>query len=216
MEHQVNNGFEKANQVSLDFFSRLITANSDEHTTVGYSKVSHLRRYHKMLEIGDLREKTILDIGCGLGGFYSFLKEQDIDVNYWGIDINPAMIKLARERNPEIAERFEVFDIISNDHHKKFDYVIAIGILNLKFDDGVNYELTNSLMQQMAKHAKIGFAVSMTSNLSRKPSPDTFYFDATEIIRQTLPLTTRYKLDHSYLPNDFTIFGYMTDFFGNQ
>lgn len=215
MEKQSIEKFEQANQHSLDFFSRLIAQKGDEHHTVGYSKISHLRRYEKMLAIGDLHGKSILDIGCGLAGFYSFLQEQGIEADYYGIDINPKMIELARERHPGIRDHFEVFDIIGHDYHRKFDYCIAIGILNLNFANSVNNDMNLALMKQMARHTEIGFAVSMTSTLTRNPTPDTFYFDAQTIIQQALTLTNRYKLDHSYLPNDFTIYCYLGDFFSN-
>ncbi len=205
--------FQKANDHSLEFYSQLVYNAADEHGIVAQSQMSHLRRFNAMLQLGDYHGKSLLDIGCGLGGFYNFLLERGIETDYIGIDINPDMIAKAKEMNPAMADRFMVFDIIENDFPRKFDYSIAIGILNLHFGGDINNEMNFSLMKQMAKHSEKGFAVSMTSNLSPKPTPNTYYFDAKTIIDQTLNITKNYKIDHSYLPNDFTIFGYMEDFF---
>ena len=37
--------------------------------------------------VGDLRGKTVLDLGCGLATFYEYLKAQGIHVRYVGYDI---------------------------------------------------------------------------------------------------------------------------------
>jgi SAM-dependent methyltransferase len=205
--------FEKANNFSLEFYTQLISTTDNEDAIVAQSNMSHLRRFNKMLDLGNFDGKSILDIGCGLGGFNKFLIQKGIHADYYGIDIHPEMVELAKKKNPEIADHFEVFDIITSDYHRSFDYCIAIGILNLNFGANINDEMNFTLMKQMAKFTNIGFAVSMTSNLSPKPTPDTYYFDAAHVLRQANTITRNYKLDHSYLPNDFTIFCYMEDFF---
>jgi SAM-dependent methyltransferase len=209
----MHNDFLQANDHSLQFYSDLISRSDNEHAIVAQSERSHIKRFRKILDLGDLQNKSILDIGCGLGGLFNFLNANGIKTDYHGIDINPGMIAMAKEKNPAISDHFQVFDIISNDLGRQFDYCVAIGILNLKFADGVNDEMNLKLMKQMAKHATRGFAVSMTSDLSTRPTGDTYYFNAGKILEQAKSITSIYKIDHSYLPNDFTIYCYIEDLF---
>ena len=96
--------------------------------------------------------------------------------------------------------------------HETFDYITCIGILNLDFGGNTNIEMTKVLIKQLFKHAEIGFAISMTSSLSNKPSHDTFYFEAYDLVRFVSELTNNFTLSHSYLPNDFTLFCYKNQF----
>jgi len=51
-------------------------------------------------ELAHLAGGTVADIGCGPGEVTAILVEQGLDVR--GIDLSPAMIALARERNPGV------------------------------------------------------------------------------------------------------------------
>ena len=175
---------------------------------VGYSEYSHLKRFEEMLKLGDFIDKSLLDVGCGPAAFYKFLKSKQIFPEYHGIDISQEMIQVAKELNSDISENFLLHDIVKEDIHKTYDYLICIGILNLDFGGTTNIEMTKVLIQQLFKHAKIGFAISMTSNLSNKPTSGTYYYDSSEIIKFVSELTNNFILSHSYLANDFTLFCY--------
>ncbi|MBQ2294299.1 MAG: class I SAM-dependent methyltransferase [Spirochaetales bacterium] len=44
---------------------------------------------------------SVLDVGCGLGNLYDYLKKQDYNFKYTGVDILPEMIFRAKEKNPQ-------------------------------------------------------------------------------------------------------------------
>jgi SAM-dependent methyltransferase len=52
-------------------------------------------------------EVSILDVGCGSGAFYRFLKKQitDIKFEYHGIDLVAASVDLAIGKNPELKKK---------------------------------------------------------------------------------------------------------------
>jgi SAM-dependent methyltransferase len=69
----------------------------------------------------------ILDIGCGPGELLRFLP---VDVGYLGIDISAAYIESARARFGNRAE-FQVADATTLDpHERRFDLVLAFGVLH--------------------------------------------------------------------------------------
>jgi SAM-dependent methyltransferase len=192
-----------------------MSESKDEHVAVGQSKISHEKRFRKMLDIGDLSGKKVLDVGCGLGAFYAYTQSKGIETDYHGFDINEMMLEGARKNYPELAERFRKTDIIEERLSEKFDYIISVGPLNLFLDEKTNYDMTFKLMDNMFEYALTGFALSMTSVLSRKKNNDTFYYDPELIIKHISKYCNNYRIDHSYLPHDFTIFCYKDDFYSS-
>ncbi|MCU0289606.1 MAG: class I SAM-dependent methyltransferase, partial [Acidobacteria bacterium] len=185
----------------------------DEHHAVGQSKLSQAKRFEKILELGDFNGKRILDIGCGVGGFYGFLKEKGIPCNFYGVDINPGMIAAAQNKYPENKDNFFLFDILEKQMLETFDFVTAVGPLNLKFETNQNMDFTMRLVKEMYRLAAVGAAISMTSSLTRKPNDETFYYDPAVVISETAKFCRNMKIDHTYLPHDFTIFCYKRDLY---
>lgn len=200
--------YENVRKQNLDYFTKTLEESEDEHHAVAQSKVSHLKRFEIMLELGDFNNKRLLDVGCGIGGFYEFLENKGIHCRYTGVDINPKMIEAAKEKNPGISDNFLLFDILEEKLDKTFDYVISVGPLNLKFEGGLNMDFTMRLIKEMVEISTIGSSLSMTSSLTRKPHPDTFYYDPAEILSETAKFCPNVKIDHTYLPHDFTVFCY--------
>jgi len=195
------------------FFDKLINESHDEHSAIGNSKSSHEKRFSKILDLGNFQNSKILDVGCGLGAFYTFLKEKKIIIDYTGYDINEKMLEGAKANKPEISERFKNIDIIETAIENAFDYSISVGPLNLNMDEKTNYEMTFKLLDNLFKCSKKGFALSMTSILSRKKNEDTFYYDPKIIIEHIAKYCNNYRIDHSYLPHDFTVFCYKYNFY---
>lgn len=205
--------YNKVKEKNLNYFSKLLKKFDDDHHVVAQSRVSHLKRFEKLLELGNFQHKRILDVGCGIGGFYAFLKEKGIDADYTGIDINDKMIDKAQRKFPAIRDKFFVIDILEEKITQNFDYVLSNGPLNLVFDDHLNVELTVKMINNMYAMATIGMAITMTSSLTRKPNEDTFYYDPMEIFSRIVPFCTNVRLDHSYLPHDFALFCYKKDLY---
>ena len=93
----------------------------------------------------DLSSRKILDIGCGFGDYYAFLKEQGLrPAFYLGWDINPNFIAEARSlfvREPRVFfEEKNIFEIPEN-HPPVAHIGVMLGLLNYnlasRFD---NYE----------------------------------------------------------------------------
>jgi len=204
----MENNYQDVRKKNLEYFTRTLEEAADEHHAVAQSKQSHLKRFVKMLDLGDFRGKTLLDVGCGIGGFYDFLKERDIHCQYTGIDINEKMIEKARQLHPHMKEDFFVCDIIEEKLDREFDYVLSVGPLNLKFAGDLNIVMTMRLVKEMHNLARVGAAISMTSSWTQKPNFETFYYEPCHILAETAKFCVNSKFDHTYLPHDFTLFLY--------
>ncbi len=74
---------------------------------------------------------SVLQIGCGYGGFLDFCDDEGLTPTYTGYDISEKMIEAARARNMHRENvRFELGSVPS----EKADYAISSGIFNVKFD----------------------------------------------------------------------------------
>jgi len=205
--------YKKIKEQNIKFFSNTLKSSPNEHHSVAQSEISHLKRFEKILELGKFNNKRILDVGCGIGGFYGFLREQDIHTDYTGIDINEHMIDAAKKKYPELQNHFFVHDIIEKEMNETFDYIISVGPLNLKFEGSSNTDITMELIKKMYKMANIGIAISMTSSLTKRENKKTFYYDPVKILSRTFEFCKNVKFDHTYIPHDFVLFCYKKDLY---
>jgi ubiquinone/menaquinone biosynthesis C-methylase UbiE len=60
-----------------------------------------LETLERLVEIGDLRGRRVLDIGCGTGRFAIALAER-YAAKVWGVDPEPAMLDVARRKAPQL------------------------------------------------------------------------------------------------------------------
>lgn len=63
----------------------------------------------------------LLDVACGTGHHIQYLKEH---FNVQGLDLNPELLEIARQRNPEVP--FHEGDMIDFDLGKKFDVITCL------------------------------------------------------------------------------------------
>ena len=81
---------------------RQLSKYGESFKAIGLSPRSQQQRFEILSDIGDLRNKNILDVGCGFGDFYIYLMENFQIHDYIVIDISPGMIEIARKKNPNI------------------------------------------------------------------------------------------------------------------
>ncbi len=205
--------YDSAKEQNLKYFNALLAESTDEHRVVAQSKISHLKRFEKLLELGDFNNKSVLDVGCGIGGFADFLRAKGIVCDFTGIDIVPGMIDIAQKNHPDIKHKFYTFDIVENELAGSFDYVVSNGPLNLRFDGSVNMESTMRMIRAMYRLSSLGAAITMTSAYTRKPDPHTYYYNPVEVIAEASSFCTNLRFDHTYLPHDFALFLYKKDLY---
>jgi len=120
-------------------YSDRLKLNGYSPKTLGWSdKYQQEKRFERFSSHLEIYEKNILDVGCGFGDLYHYLKsKKDYEFNYTGIDINPELIKKAKILTDNKINFFEVnmldqyqFEFLKS---KKFDIVVAIGVFNLNF-----------------------------------------------------------------------------------
>ena len=128
--------------------------------TLGWLKGKQGIRFSILTSIGDLKNSTVLDVGCGFGDLYGFLKYNKVNCKYLGLDLNHNLITCGKIQYPKA--HFKVFDVEKDNITTKYDWIIISGLLNYKRKN--SYEFIQFILKKMYKLCKKGLAVDFISN----------------------------------------------------
>lgn len=185
------------------------------------SREAQYKRFSILAKNIDLNNKTLLDVGSGLGDLYHFLTQGlRWSVDYVGTDILSDMVSMAEQQAKDIqlpdgvhaSYKFlntDIFDEKSDAlKNHKFDVVYTSGIFNLNL--GNNEIFLKSAFEKFAELSKEYFVCSLLSDESNDKEDTYFYYDADIIdkamvdIKKKYP-SAEYKIITGYLPNDMTV-----------
>ena len=160
-----------------------------------------LLRFQKIYEAGIDENDSVLDVGCGVAHFYTYLKrDKEWNGKYLGIDPNKKAIDLIDE---DINAMHGTIDGLPD--FMKYDWVIANGVFNL----GLKEEHSFWIIENMISHANKGIIFNMLLAPYEDPKYEAYN-----------PMWIHYKLqeyDHKkieiierYMKNDeeFTVYFY--------
>ena len=162
-------------------------------------------RFEKLAEIGDLTGKRVLDLGCGIGDFYPYLKDRFAHFDYTGIDIVPEMIEFASQRYPDA--RFECRDVLLDPLTEDFDFVLICGIFNNEIPDCTGFlkEMTAAGFER----CRVGMAFNFISTYVNFTHPTMSYHDPVEILGFCInKLSRKVAMHHHYQKCDVAAFVY--------
>jgi SAM-dependent methyltransferase len=180
-----------------------------DHRGLGFrSRSAQEKRFEALLALGDFDGRSLLDVGCGFGDFLGFLQARGIEPLYTGLDICEPMVRRCRERFAGRDARFVVEDVIAFEPPAKYDYVIASGIFGL--DSPEVRGRIRPTITRMFSWAREGLAVNFLSRRAPLQADGRVYLEPSELLAMGFELTPAARLDHTYLPNDFTLYLYNT------
>ena len=180
-----------------------------DHRGLGFrNRASQEKRFEALLALGDFHGRRLLDVGCGFGDFLPFLESRGIRPRYTGLDLCEPMVARARERFGGARARFLVGDALDHEPDEPYDYVVASGIFGLDADGA--RERIHPTVARMFEWAGAGLAVNFLSRCAPAHADARVYLDPAEMLELALGLTPAVRLDHGYLPNDFTLHLYKT------
>lgn len=196
----------------ISYFENCLAQHGDSPLGVDYNgRESQFKRFEILADVADLNGKSVHDVGCGLGHFFDYLKEQSISPVYSGSDISPAMIAQAKKRHPGIA--FEVRDLLDGPAplEPRFDYVTCCGVFHLKAenDDAAWEAFAFRLIERMYQFARHGIAFNMMTDQVDFKVDRLFYADPMKVFdfcRKNL--SRRVLLRHDYPLYEFSTYVY--------
>lgn len=166
------------------------------------SEEAHLKRFSVLTEAVDLRGKSLLDLGCGCGDLFGFLKARSIDTRYTGIDLLEKMIAKAKKTYPD--GEFLTLDLFEDPLplNKQFNVVFTSGIFNLNLGNNVDFfKKALPILKNLTKETLVFNLLDVESSDKQERY---FYFDQDEVERLLRKEGWRVFFRHDYLGNDFT------------
>ena len=179
-----------------------------DHRGLGFrSRLAQQRRFEALLALGAFEGQRLLDVGCGFGDLLAFLVERGIHPIYTGLDICAPMVFHCRQRFRS-AGRFLVGDVLEHQPKSEYDFVVASGLFGL-LAEGAR-ERVRPTLEKLFGWCTIGLSVNFLSGRSPRPIDGRLYVEPEEALQWALAMTPAVRLDHAYLPNDFTLHLYRT------
>lgn len=162
-------------------------------------------RFKALAGIGIADGDSLLDVGCGFGDLYSWLKGHEINVNYTGIDLSPDILGRGIELNPELnLLQGEIFDF--DWLPQSFDWVVLSGTLNWNLADDGAY--ARRVITRMFRLCRSGVAFNMLDarKLDKAVLGQLVGFEPGAIMEYCREISSDCRLRHDYLDDDFTIY----------
>lgn len=164
---------------------------------------SQEKRFAAAAALGAFQGARLLDVGCGFGDFLAWLNARGVRPHYTGLDICPPMIERCRRRFGEAEARFVVGDVLEHEPAAPYDYVVASGIFGYAAR-GLRARV-QPMLEKLFAMAETGLAVNFLSRCAPRRSPGRLYLEPADVLQFALTLTSAVRMDHTYMPNDFTL-----------
>ena len=170
------------------------------------SRGSQEVRFSVLCRVGDLSGASVLDVGCGFGDFYAYLKDHKIyPREYLGLDCVEETLAVAGKRHPD--GRFENQDVLQLEMPNGFDWAVGSGLFTLTGPEWHEYVIR--MVERMFSLARRGVAVNFLSSFANRRDGISHYAEPADILRLlSSGVSPATELIHSYRSNDFTVFLY--------
>lgn len=164
------------------------------HESVGWiSKERQNLRFEKLL-VGINEKDSVLDFGCGLGAMAEYMRENNFECGYVGIDIVREFIKKSQKKHPH--KGFFVASIFDIDN--KFDYVLSSGVYAFCKKD-IFFESVKKCFLLSNKEYRFNILIDAHGDGYLKISKP-------ELELFVLSLSPKATFYYGYLENDITVF----------
>lgn len=162
-------------------------------------------RFQVLFEVGLEPGCSVLDLGCGFGDFYGYLRGRGLECRYVGYDINPRLVEAAKGRYP--SAEFHVKDI-QVEEFPQFDFIVSSNAFNLRLGGHDNYVFIGDILKRCYDHAGRGVAVDLLTSYVDFETPEAFHYSPERVFSIAKGLTKRVSLRHDYPLYEFCVYMY--------
>jgi SAM-dependent methyltransferase len=194
-------------EIVADFYGQRCTPDAKSFEAHGWiSPYNQKQNYDVAAAVIDLdKPLTLLDVGCGQGDFFGYLRARKSTLLYTGIDLTPAMIETARWRFPDGLFLHEDFlGTFSGDDG--FDFVLALGAFSVEVEMPELYlELAISKVFRLTRRTAV---ITIPSNRGgARPDQANWLhlYSPTKVLDFCLALTPHVTLKHGLQGAQMTI-----------
>jgi SAM-dependent methyltransferase len=186
------------------YFEERFRRHGPTRDALDWSERGQRVRFAVIADAADLRGKRVLDLGCGLGDLYPFLRDRFGDLDYTGWDFFEPFVAHARGAHPRA--RFEVHDVLHDPIPGRYDVVVSSGVHNV--ESGANDAEMIGFLGKAWDAAGEAVAVTMLSARADQREDRLHYYDPGRMLAAAQALTRYAVLRHDYLPHDLALYLY--------
>jgi SAM-dependent methyltransferase len=163
------------------------------------------KRFEALTGVGISSNHRVLDVGCGFGDYKKYCTENNIMIDYFGIDINNDFIEVAKNKHSD--SKFLVCDVFEMPD-TKFDFVVSCGVFNFEVEHSEHTKHIEDTVSKMFSMATIGIAVDFLSPVVDFKQPNSYHpsVDTTLIMLKKLSDKIIFRFD--YLKFEFCAYVY--------
>ena len=189
---------------TLEFYTKLFKKYGNDPKSLGWGSLKGKQaiQFEVLCQIGNISNCSILDVGCGFGDLYDYIKFRGNKVDYFGVDINSEIIAAGKKQHPKI--KLEVRDIESKKFKRKFDWVFFSGISSA----GCTYSYIEKMLKEMFHICKKGVAINLVGGVLDYKVKELFYSEPEKIYQISRKITNRVVIRHDYAPYQFVLYLY--------
>jgi SAM-dependent methyltransferase len=165
---------------------------------------SQEKRFNALVDVGIKSGDSVLDVGCGFGDLYPYLKKNGCDTQYTGLDNNENFISLNHTTYPGLDFRCGDISSINN----TYDWVVASGIFCFKSSEWF-HDTLETIQVMFSKSIKgIAFNCLFDEGIKRDSTNYQMHYlkrsDAGQLAGYLLHFSKKIKVNAEYLPNDIS------------
>lgn len=180
-------------------------AHGDGPLSTQNSREGQRFRFLKLFEIADLTDRSVLDVGSGVGDMYPLLKQRHPTARYQGVDIVPEMIACSAAKFPEVP--FRVADLLEEPVTDQVDYALMSGVFNNAMADPTGF--LEALVQCAWERSIRGLGFNFLSAHVNFVDAAMAYHDPARVLNFCIRrLSRRVRIEHHYERCDVAVFVY--------
>lgn len=187
-----------------EFINTRVIEYGDDIQVAGWSSVESQRmRFDYLCRDFELKDKSILDVGCGKGDLVIYLKDKSVAFSqYTGIDISNEMINLCNNTIKDENVTFHqgtVFDTPINN----IDVALLSGALSYRYDNAVAD--AKATLETLFSACRQGVALNFLSKKVDYELDKNQHYDPSMVLKWALDLSNNVTLYHDYPLYEFTL-----------
>ncbi|MCH2203936.1 MAG: class I SAM-dependent methyltransferase [Fuerstiella sp.] len=174
----------------------------DDPRTLGWdTRASQQVRFALACREIDFDGKTVLDVGCGLADFRSYLSESGHDCSrYVGVDINPDLLIECQQKCPH--DTFLTGNLLIDElPDAKADCGVMFGVLNFRFSNMDNLTFAKSMITAAFARVNQALVFDLLTVIRDETYPEedfVYYYNPADILDFVFTLTPHVTLRHDY------------------
>jgi SAM-dependent methyltransferase len=197
-------------RVILDRYANRISEFGHGAAAIGEPKGRQAFYFDFLLQAdGITRSDSILDVGCGYGDLFGYLRATGWNGRYVGVDINSTLIDEGARRYPDADLR--TLDIQVDSLESGFDWCICCHALTSDTKDIPFLDHFKSMVSIMWQKCEKGLIFNLLSPLADYTNPIHARPSFGDVLPTISSLTRRFTMRHDYMPFEYAVYAYKNE-----